>query len=182
MVIQQKRLFNLDPSDVQKLPKNAPDGATNLTLTPATYTLYLDTSSSDFNFYYVTMGIVWPFSIYDNLNVALQLDSARNWEFIQDAASGVDPMTIGKPKQPGDDDEATRYWSPDITPKDYAGNHKLQQINFSAMKHLGVPQYNPDPFNLYIRLYNSDGTWLEIALDPDMQNPGDPPGQGIPPG
>jgi hypothetical protein len=159
---------NPQPLNIKPIPPNPKT---------ITYTLTVDTSKAGYLLFYFVApdGTRWPLSIYDNLLVTVQLDSSINWKFL--SGNGIAPMTIETPA-PGDaNPEAGRYWTADPAPVPYAANDLPQQIQFYAQLNTapGVPKYNLDPFNFNLALQQDDGTWIQIVLDPDMPNPGDPP-------
>jgi hypothetical protein len=148
----------IPPSSVVQPPSNA-----------YTYTMKIDTTAAGYlQFYFVDIGgVKWPLSIWKDLVVTVNLDPNWNWEFIQNAQ--VPPMTLG----PQDPAENNPYWGLQVlAPNAQSGLY--QQIRFNALRS-SEPLYHADPFNLYVLLHQPDGTSIPIKIDPDIQNPGDPP-------
>jgi hypothetical protein len=131
-----------------------------------TYTMKIDTSTAGYlQIYFVDQGgIRWPLSIWKDLVVTLNLDPNWSWEFIQDTE--VAPMTLG----PQD-------WGLKTLPPN-AASGLYQQIQFNAQRS-SEPLYHTDPFNLYVLLHQPNGPSIPIKIDPDIQNPGDPPPTGL---
>ncbi len=134
-----------------------------------TYTMKIDTSTAGYlQFYFVDVGgIKWPLSIWKDLVVTINLDPSWQWEFIH--SPQVAPMTLG----PQDTAENNPYWGLQVLAASTASG-LYQQVQFNAVLN-SEPLHHTDPFNLYVLLHQPDGTSIPIKVDPDIENPGDPP-------
>lgn len=111
-------------------------------------------------------------SVWQDTVISVELDTAWQWQFIQ--GSGANPVTLCSK------DETDRYFN--LVPV-LNSNDICTQVTFDARYYSEGAQGNQDSFNLFVLLDQqvTGGSFplqIPVKIDPTVDNPGDPPGNG----